>query len=127
MTKPMHEFHAPSAEWLPAGMGVKGIWAQTLAHDPESGDYTGLLRYDAGVDTSPTGTRTHDYWEEVLILKGELTDISLGATFTAGMYASRPPGMPHGPWRTAQGVLMLEIRYQDRDRLARTTETHRST
>ena len=114
MAKPTREFHAPGAEWRAAGMGVEGIWAQTLAQDSETGDYTGLLRYDAGVDTSPTGTRVHEYWEEVLILEGEFTDISLGATFSAGMYACRPPGMPHGPWRTARGVLMLEVRYQNR-------------
>ena len=114
MAKPTREFHAPDAEWRAAGMGVEGIWAQTLAQDPETGDYTGLLRYDAGVDTSPTGTRVHDYWEEVLILEGEFTDSSLGASFSAGMYACRPPGMPHGPWHTARGVLMLEVRYQNR-------------
>ena len=114
MAKPTREFHAPGAEWRAAGMGVEGIWAQTLAQDPETGDYTGLLRYDAGVDTSPTGTRVHEYWEEVLILEGEFTDISHGSTFSAGMYACRPPGMPHGPWRTARGVLMLEVRYQNR-------------
>lgn len=55
--------------------------------------------------------RVHDYGEEVYLLEGELTDLRLGETFTAGMYACRPPGMPHGPWRTAHGVLMLEVRY----------------
>ncbi len=83
-----------------------------MADDPAAGTYTGLLRYDAGVDTSPTGTRVHDYWEEVYLLGGDLTDLRLGETFTAGMYACRPPGMPHGPWRTEYGVLMLEVRYR---------------
>lgn len=110
MSKPELEFHQPAGEWRPAGSNVPGIWAQTLALDPESGDYTGLLRYEPGVNTSPLGIQRHDYWEEVYLLEGDLTDLRLGTTFTAGMYASRPPGMPHGPWKTDHGVLMLEIR-----------------
>ncbi|MFJ9032683.1 hypothetical protein ACIRQP_29965 [Streptomyces sp. NPDC102274] len=42
----------------------------------------------------------------------ELHDLMLDATFTAGHYASRPPGMPHGPYRTVMGCTMLEIRYR---------------
>jgi len=105
------EFHLPPSAWQPAGMGVSGIWAHVLSQDAASGRYTGLLRYDPGVDTSPIGVRIHDYWEEVYILDGDLTDLTLQQTFTAGMYAHRPPGMPHGPWRTEKGVEMLEIRY----------------
>ena len=112
MPKPEHEFHQPTGAWQPGE--VPGTWAQVLATDPASGDYTGLLRYEPGVDTGAQGTRTHEYWEEIFILQGELTDLRLGANFTAGMYACRPPGMPHGPWRSAQGALMLEIRYRDR-------------
>ncbi|MDB5075090.1 MAG: hypothetical protein JWO42_1269 [Chloroflexi bacterium] len=111
MAKPELEFHLPAGAWIPGEDGVAGIWSQVLSQDPDSGDYTGLIRYAAGVDTSPIGTRIHDYWEEIYILEGDLTDIRLGATFTAGMYACRPPGMAHGPWRTELGVLMLEVRY----------------
>ncbi len=111
MAKPELEFHRPSGEWVAASVDVPGIWTQVLAEDAPSGAYTGLQRYDPGVDTGPLGVRVHDYWEEVYILEGDLTDLSLNATFTAGMYACRPPGMPHGPWRTAHGVTMLEVRY----------------
>jgi hypothetical protein len=110
MSKPELEFQLPIAEWLPVPTEVQGVWAQVLAEDRETGDYTRLLRFDRGVDTSPTGTRIHDYWEEVYILEGDLTDLRLGATFTRGMYACRPPGMPHGPWQTKAGALMLEFR-----------------
>ena len=110
MSKPMLEFHQPAGPWLPAGGDVAGIWAQILTEDAR-GAYTGLLRYEPGVDTSPIGTRVHDYWEEAYILEGDLTDLRLGETFRAGMYACRPPGMPHGPWRSEAGALMLEIRY----------------
>jgi hypothetical protein len=112
MAKPELEFHAPDGPWIRAGGPVAGIWSQTLAEDPEAGAYTGLQRYEPGVDTTPLGVRVHDYWEEVYILDGDLTDLTLGVTFSAGMYACRPPGMPHGPWRSEHGVLMLEIRYR---------------
>jgi hypothetical protein len=110
MPKPECEFHSPAAAWQPGDPRVPGIWIQVLAADPESGDLTALQRYDPGVDTTPIGARVHDYWEEVYILSGDLTDLRLGQTFTAGMYACRPPGMRHGPWRTDGGVLMLEMR-----------------
>ncbi len=32
-------------------------------------------------------------------------------TFGAGMYACRPPGMPHGPWHSPDGCLTFEVRY----------------
>ena len=112
MAKPELEFHQPGGEWVPSGEGVPGMWTQVLAEDPKSGAYTGLGRYERGVDTSPIGVRVHDYWEEVYLLRGDLTDLSLGIRFTAGMYACRPPGMAHGPWRTDEGVTMLEIRYK---------------
>jgi ChrR Cupin-like domain len=111
MPKPELEFHRPTGEWTHVDSQVAGVWAQMLAHDSETGDYTRLFRFDPGVDTTPTGVRIHDYWEEVYVLEGDLTDLALGTTFTAGMYACRPPCMPHGPWRTEHGALMLEFRY----------------
>lgn len=110
MPKPEYEFHRPAAAWQPGDSRVSGIWSQVLAEDPDTGDLTALQRYDPGVDTTPIGARVHPYWEEVFILAGDLTDLRLGQTFTAGMYACRPPGMVHGPWRTEGGVLMLELR-----------------
>jgi hypothetical protein len=83
---------------------------QVLAEDPETGDGTALQRYEPGTDTSRQGAVRHDYFEEVYILEGSLTDLRLDETFTAGMYAYRHPGMEHGPWRSAEGVLMLVIR-----------------
>jgi len=111
MAKPELEFHVPPRQWRPAGGPVHGIWEQQLSEDPETGDHTRLLRFDPGTDSSPNGTLTHDCWEEVYIISGELTDLRLGERFTAGMYACRPPGMEHGPWRSDDGVLMYEIRY----------------
>ena len=114
MPKPASEFHTPSAPWEPGA--VPGAWTRTLALDSESGDYTGLLRWDPGVDTSVQGPVSHDYWEEVYVLEGHFKDLSSDETYLAGMYACRPPGTPHGPWQTERGVLMLEIRYKQEHR-----------
>lgn len=80
-----------------------------LSHDSATGDVTRLLRFDPGVETS--GIITHDFWEEVWILEGSLIDLGKNQTFTAGMYACRPPGMVHGPYRTPSGCMTLEMRY----------------
>jgi hypothetical protein len=82
-----------------------------LSRDPASGAFTRLLRFAPGADTSPNGTMTHDVWEEVWIVAGTLRDLRLAQTFSTGMYACRPPGMPHGPWRSDDGCLTFEVRY----------------
>lgn len=117
--KPELEFHAPQGPWrIPPGSKAEGITEQILAEDPVTGSYTRVLRFAPGADSSPNGVQVHDFCEEVYILEGDLTDLRLGETFTAGMYASRPPGMEHGPWRSDAGVLMLEFRTMaDRDRI----------
>jgi hypothetical protein len=111
MAKPELEFQPPAGEWQAAGERVDGIWEQILSKDPASGSYTRLLRFEPGVSSEANGTLTHEFWEEVFIVEGDLTDLRLDERFTAGMYACRPPGMPHGPWKTEAGVLMVEFRY----------------
>jgi hypothetical protein len=70
-----------------------------------------MVRWEPGLDTSAAGPVAHDYFEEVLILSGSMHDLRLQQTFSAGFYASRPPGMVHGPWTTRDGCVMLEIQY----------------
>jgi hypothetical protein len=111
MAKPEYEFHDPQGEWEAIDGDVEGIFQKILSSDDESPDYTRLMRFEPGADSSPNGVQRHDFWEEVYIVSGDLTDLSLGETFTAGMYSCRPPGMPHGPWRSESGVLMVEFRY----------------
>jgi hypothetical protein len=82
---------------------------KVLSQDPETGDVTRLLRFEAGVETS--GTITHDFWEEVWIVEGTLVDVGKNQTFSAGMYACRPPGMVHGPYRVPERCVTFEIRY----------------
>ena len=116
MPKPELEFFKPdSVPWEPVagsrtgGAGGPGVEQKILSRDPETGDLTRLLRFAAGVET--TETIAHDFWEEVWILEGELIDLGKQQTFTAGMYACRPPGMGHGPYRVPKGCVTLELRY----------------
>ena len=109
MPKPELEFFAPDQiPWRPVtgsatgGAGGPGVEEKILAVDPSSGDVTRLLRFAAGVETRET--ITHDFWEEVWILEGELVDLGKKQTFTAGMYACRPPGMVHGPYRVPRAA-----------------------
>jgi hypothetical protein len=111
MPKPEYEFFDPSSLERHGVGGVHGLTETILSEDPGTGDYSRLLHFDPGTDTSPMGVQRHDFWEEVWILEGSLEDLSLHETFSAGMYACRPPGMPHGPWRSVDGCRTFEIRY----------------
>lgn len=100
--------------WEPVG-GLEGMAEQlTLSIDSESGEYTRLTRFLAGADTRPFGGKTHDYPEEVFIVSGRLYDAAFGMWLEAGHYASRPPGELHGPFRTDEGCLVLEISFPNR-------------
>jgi len=117
MPKPELEFFRPdNIPWeqvtgsAQMGAGGPGVTQKILARD-EKGNVTRLLHFVPGVETKDT--LRHDFWEEVWILEGELTDLAKRQTFTAGMYACRPPGMPHGPYRVGQPTTTLEIRYYE--------------
>ena len=113
MPKPTHEFFATDkVSFTPCAGAVGGLDEAILATDPDTGVATRLLSFAAGTDTTPNGVQAHDFWEEVYILEGSMTDLSLQETFTAGMYACRPPGMPHGPWRSEEGCRTVEVRYR---------------
>jgi hypothetical protein len=116
MPKAEQEFVRPDdIPWQPvtgsaaAGAGGPGISQKILSEDREAGEVTRLLKFEAGVETKET--LAHDFWEEVWILEGELVDLGKAQTFTAGMYACRPPGMRHGPYRVPRGCVTLEFRY----------------
>ena len=116
MAKPEREFADVTAlPWTAvvgsatAGAGGAGIEEKILSRDPVTGDVTRLLRFAPGVRTPDT--IAHDFWEEVFILEGSVVDLGLDRTFTAGMYACRPPGMKHGPYASPGGALLFETRY----------------
>jgi hypothetical protein len=117
MSKPELEFFAPDhLPWEPVvgsakdGAGGRGVRQKILSSDAARLNVTRLVKFDAGVESRDT--IAHDFWEEVWILEGELIDLGKQQTFTAGMYACRPPGMPHGPYRVTKPTLTFEIRYR---------------
>lgn len=113
MTKPEHEFHpAESVPFTTCAGVVPQLTERILAADTQAGVATRILRFEPETDTTLNGVQTHDFWEEVYVLEGSLTDLRLGQTFTAGTYACRPPGMEHGPWRSDDGCLTFEVRYR---------------
>jgi ChrR-like protein with cupin domain len=110
--KAEHEFFAVDRLPWQADAHAPTVDQRVLSEGDDERTLTRIARWAPGTDTSAAGVIRHDYFEEVFLLTGELHDLTLGATFSAGHYASRPPGMPHGPYRTDTGCTMLEIRYR---------------
>jgi hypothetical protein len=109
--KDEHEFFAPDA--MPWREGPQPNTAEKfLSQDQADPDVlTRLVRWAPGFTTS-AGVIRHEWAEEVYLLEGDLYDLTLDQAFHAGDFASRPPGMAHGPYRTAKGCVMLEVRYR---------------
>ena len=63
--------------------GSPELTERILAAIPGTGVATRILNFAPGTDTTPNGVQVHDFWEEVYILKGSMTDTRLGETFTA--------------------------------------------
>lgn len=107
--------HWDVLEGYPEGIKQK-ILVGHLDEENKTGCRTRLLRFDPGVFT--TEPFTHDYWEEVYLLKGDLTvgndrNGEGGRKFDPDTYACRPPGTPHGPFKSDSGCLLLESHYYD--------------
>lgn len=83
----------------------------TLAIDEDTGDYTRLTRFKAGADTKAFGSKSHEYPEEIMIIKGRLYDKAFNKWLETGEYASRPPGELHGPFKADKECIVLEISY----------------
>ena len=99
----------------PDGIKQK-ILTGVLDEEAKTGGRTRLLRIDAGVFT--TEPFVHDYWEEVYMLSGALTvgndaEGKGGESFGPNTYACRPPGSPHGPFKSENGCMVYEIHYYD--------------
>ncbi|MFJ8503907.1 cupin domain-containing protein [Streptomyces avermitilis] len=108
---PESEFRLPAGPWTAPEGAAPGVAERVLAESASGHRRTALVRWAPGTDTSAQGVARHDFWEEVYLLEGSLYDLTLDETFRAGMYACRPPGMPHGPWTSAEGVTMLVFTY----------------
>jgi hypothetical protein len=83
----------------------------TLAIDDANGDYTRFTRFKAGADTKAFGAKSHEYPEEIIIIKGRLYDEAFDKWLEVGDYASRPPGEIHGPFMAEEECVVLEISY----------------
>ena len=102
------------SQWA-AVEGAEGIADElTLSIDEESGEYTRLTRFLPGADTTEFGGKSQEYPEEVFIVSGRLYDEAFDMWLEAGHYASRPPGEIHGPFKTHEGCLVLEISFPNR-------------
>jgi hypothetical protein len=111
MNKLHAEFHRldMSMGWetppgYPPGIEQK-ILAGALDEVAGQGSRTRLLRFAPGAFT--TEPFMHVYWEEVFLVEGDLV---VGTeSFTGPTFACRPPGVPHGPFRSVGGCLLLEL------------------
>ncbi len=124
ISKPHLEFHTLDldAGWeVPAGYpdGIaQKILAGELDEAAQAGNRTRLLRFGPGVFT--TVPFCHDYWEEVYLVSGDLSVGSDehgngGERFEPNTYACRPPGVDHGPFRSDEGCLLLEVHYYENE------------
>ncbi|MDX6261580.1 MAG: hypothetical protein QOH84_3268 [Kribbellaceae bacterium] len=105
--KEQYEFFATTeVPWTEGGQGI----TQRVLSQADDGTLTRIARWAPGTITGDD-VISHEYFEEVYLLEGSLTDLTLGKTFHQGDYAARRPGMPHGPYRTDEGCTMLETRY----------------
>jgi quercetin dioxygenase-like cupin family protein len=113
---PCHELDVTTG-WEPAPGAAPGVEQKMLSgaldEAAQVGVRTRLIRFLPGAHVD--ARFVHEYWEEVYILEGEL---ALGGggygpqeTFGPHSYACRPPGTPHGPFRSDGGCLFLEIQY----------------
>ena len=99
----------------PEGIEIK-ILSGSIDLKNKSGGYTRIVRFAPGAYT--TEPFQHDHWEEVYVLEGDLVagsnpDGTGGEAFGKGTYCCRPPGAPHGPFRSEGGYLLLETHYYD--------------
>ena len=92
------------------------ILAGVLDENAKQGHRTRHLRFAPGVYT--TAPFVHDYWEEVYLVSGDLivgndANGNGGTRFGPNTYACRPPGTPHGPFKSESGCLLVEVHYYD--------------
>lgn len=124
LTKEHLEFVVPdmASGWqTPTGYpeGIKQkILAGSLDEAAKTGSRTRLLRFDPGVFTTEPFVHTH--WEEVYVLSGDLwvgndAKGEGGRKCGPNTYACRPPGAHHGPFRSEEGCVLLEIHFYAED------------
>ena len=95
----------------PAGIEQK-IVSGRLDETKKCGMRSRLLRFKPG--SASTEMFVHDYWEEVMLMSGDLkVGIGYEESFEPYTFACRPPGVHHGPFKSDGGCLLFEIHYYD--------------
>ena len=98
-----------------AGPGIEmKMLSGSLDENKKTGVRTRLIRFLPG--SFNTEVFVHDYWEEVYMIRGSITlgnDLPDNKKITtqSPAYACRPPGTNHGPFRSDEGCMFLEIQY----------------
>jgi len=109
---PLAPDHAHHWRWVE---GLEGqVQELVLSEDAATGEITRLTRFLPGADTSAFGGKAHDFPEEIFIVSGRLYDEAFRLWLETGHYASRPPGEVHGPFRSEEGCLVLDITFPQR-------------
>lgn len=91
-----------------SGIEVKPL-SGALNESARTGFRTRYVRIAPGGETF--AAFTHPYWEEALLIEGEVTQKETGVTLKAPAYVIRPPDTPHGPLVSATGCMMVETQY----------------
>ena len=96
--------------------GYAGVSEKVLSgafdHRARTGAVTRLSRWAAGAAVAEPVS--HAWCEEVYLISGDLRIGTPGnevEELCAGTYAVRPPGVPHGPFFSRGGCLMIEFLY----------------
>jgi hypothetical protein len=99
--------------WQPLAGAPEGLEVKLLADDLDEerrrGARTRLVRFKPGAATAVAFT--HTYWEEVFVMSGDMMDLARNSAHEALIYSLRPPGTPHGPFRSEKGCVLFEIQY----------------
>lgn len=102
-----------------AGPGIEmKMLSGNLDEEKKVGVRTRLIRFLPG--SFNTEVFVHDYWEEVYMISGSITlgnDEPGNKKFTthSPAYTCRPPGTNHGPFRSDEGCIFLEVQYYYKD------------
>jgi hypothetical protein len=95
----------------PDGIEQK-IISGRLDETNKNGIRSRLLRFKPGA--ASTETFVHEYWEEVMLMAGDLrVGSQYEESYAPYTYACRPPGIHHGPFKSDAGCLLFEIHYYD--------------
>lgn len=102
-------------DWEPVE-GYDGVESKVLSgafdHAASTGAVTRISRWKPGA--SVPHVVSHTWCEEVFLISGSMSIGTPGAEeelLKAGTYAVRPAGVPHGPFFSEEGCLLIEFNY----------------